>query len=529
MKQTIDHTFKNVSDNEEGKTLFGFTINTVSKYINQIEKQYFDGRKIYHGLTNSQNNPILFRHEIKGLLLLLLKLELEDPFHDEKSKITGVSETNIEKILDTYTYALDILSSHEYQVLMQYMDIENGMTFIDCVKSFKDELKRVLVLIATKYHDHAINYYDQFIRKIRDISVSIIYSTKELRFFNSNHNLRSLDLREPIMRAINCISNDIYYFDKNKICKRNVMLPDKYVIYQYKSKNEESNIREKYYEIRQKHLSYERTGLIKDGNASYDIKLDEQTELDEDHFKTVRDDNDNIDTVREKLDDVLEQLYKQAYPIKRITNISLPSKENVDYVLEKIKKELREYIPLFCKMQNLCYDKLSAAERKEIFLNDRFLLSFQNKRYPILHTDLCDYPFAGYLVDIEQYLSDRLLEDKVPSEEEIDTIVDKCIQDYKVKVGERAKWVREEFQHLDDNDFLKKEYSGIIDNINDIDLHCDALAKNLIAMILKQESDRGLIKSVRMCEKNIKKEIILAADKTDYLEKTTRPGRASHE
>ena len=102
MKSTIDYLFKDVSDNKEGKALFGFSAQTVKKCINDIEQNYFQGRKIYHGLSKSKNNAIIFRCEIKGLLLLLLKLELEDVFRDDKAKTSGISNDNIDKIIGTY-------------------------------------------------------------------------------------------------------------------------------------------------------------------------------------------------------------------------------------------------------------------------------------------------------------------------------------------------------------------------------------------------------------------------------------------
>lgn len=67
MKSTIDYLFKDLSDNKEGKKMFGFSAQTVKKCINNIEQNYFDGRKIYHGLSETQNNAIIFRCEIKGL------------------------------------------------------------------------------------------------------------------------------------------------------------------------------------------------------------------------------------------------------------------------------------------------------------------------------------------------------------------------------------------------------------------------------------------------------------------------------
>ena len=156
--------------------MFGFSTQTVKKRINDIEQHYFDGRKIYHGLSKSKNNAIIFRCEIKGLLLLLLKLELEDVFRDDKSKASGVTVSNIDKIINTYVFALDeeLLSDYEYRVLMQFTDIEDGFTFLESIRSFRNELSKSLIILATKYHDHAANYYKMFIKRIRDISVSML-------------------------------------------------------------------------------------------------------------------------------------------------------------------------------------------------------------------------------------------------------------------------------------------------------------------------------------------------------------------
>ncbi len=485
MKQTIDHTFKEVSDNGKGETLFGFSINTISKYINLIEKKYFDDKKIYHGITNSKNNAILFRHEIKGLLLLLLRLELEDVFLDEKSKDTGISTANVDKIIETYDYTLDILSSHEYQVLMHFFDIENGFSFIECIKTFKDELKRVLILLTTKYHDHTTNYYTLFIKSIRDISVSMIYGSRDLRFLKQKVNLKSLDLRGPVLKAINCISNDMYYFDDNKICKRMYTLPENYKKYE--------DIWYEFYDIRNMHLYCQPL----EGIDELGSDLNMQKELNETDLK-AQEEND-IYTIRELLSDNLKKLYEQVYSIKQQNNIYHPSQEKNDKILEAIKIGLKEYIPIFCKIQNLCYGKLSNDEMKEVFQNDRFLLEFQNRRYRLLHTELCGWSFSQFFVPLENQLSESLKKDVTITEEEIDEIINCIMKDYKEQVDKNAELVREEFLHLEDMEFMKNEYSGIFDNINDIDYHCEALAKNLIAMILKQESDDGTIISKHSC------------------------------
>lgn len=480
MKQTIDYTFNEVSDNGEGKKLFGFSFNTVSKYINLIEKKYFDDKKIYHGLTNSKNNAILFRYEIKGLLLLLLKLELEDVFIDGKSKDTGISAANVEKIAETYSYALNTLSSHEYQVLMHFIDIKNSIAFIDIIRDFKDELKRVLILLATRFHDHPTNYYRMFIKRIRDISVSMIYGSHDLRFLNRRVDLRSLDLRSPVLDAIKLISNDMYFYDANKICKRKYVLPEQYEKYE--------DICYQFYDIRNMHLYCEPLGDVE--NLGYDLNT--QTELN-DEVLEEQGDND-ISTIRDLLSTILQELYEQEFPIKKKNYFDLPSRDKIDIILQEMKSALKEYIPIFCKMQNLCYGKLSNDEMSEVFQNDRFLLEFQNRRYMLLHTELCDWSFSQYFVPLENQLSELLQKGETISDEKIEDMINCIIKEYKDKVDKNAELVREEFLHLDDMEFMKKEYSGIIDNIIDIDFHCEELAKNLIAMILKQESDDGTIK-----------------------------------
>lgn len=477
MKQTIDHQLKELSDDGKGNHWFGFSINTVRKVINDIEINYFQGRKIYHGLTNADNNAIIFRYEIKGLLLLLLKIELEDVFRDDKSKDTGISSANVDKIIEIYSYALDKLSDYEYQVLMQFTDIEDGFYFLDSIKSFKDELTRLLIIIATKYHDHTANYYKMFIKRIKDISVSMIYGSHDLSFLNSKVFLQPLDLRKAIIKTINRISNDLYYYNDDKICRRSYYLPE-----QYKKLEE---IYYDFYEIRIKHMYCPSIGDILKGEDTIDIDM--QYELNSDDLRANEED---VLKIREELSDVLKKLYEQLYPLKPHEYVLIPSKEKVDNVLKTIKTALSEYILCFCKMQKFCYGKLSETEMKEIFNNESFLCEFYNRRFQLLHTELCDWSFARYLTAIEADLSRKLLTDEFPTQEEIETIVENCIKNYKEKVDKNAKIVRDEFSNLDDKEFLKREYNGIIDNINNIEVHCEALAKNLIAMILKRESDR---------------------------------------
>ena len=93
--KTIDFSLSEVSDKKDGKRLFNYSAHTVKNTINKIETKYFNGRRIYHGTSTAKNNPVIFRPEIKGLLLILLRIELEDVFLDDKTKDTGVSVKSI--------------------------------------------------------------------------------------------------------------------------------------------------------------------------------------------------------------------------------------------------------------------------------------------------------------------------------------------------------------------------------------------------------------------------------------------------
>lgn len=466
MKSTIDYLFKDVSDNKDGKKLFGFSAQTVKKRINDIEQNYFDGRKIYHGLSKSKNNAIIFRCEIKGLLLLLLKLELEDVFRDDKSKTSGVTVSNIDKIINTYVFALDeeLLSDYEYRVLMQFTDIEDGFTFLESIRSFRNELSKSLIILATKYHDHAANYYKMFIKRISDISVSMIYGSYDSKPLNSSFLLQPLDLKAALIRAINQMCDDLYYFKDDMICRRRINLFD----------NEK--LSEEYNNIRTKHL------CIKENC------IDEQRELVSNEFSH---DEDDILDIRDELTSFLCKYYEQRYPHIPVLKSTLPTKEKIEDMLSKVEKALYRYIELFIQMQKLCYGKLSESECKEVYNYEPFLREFYNTRFQLLHTDIYDWSFANYLPKVETYLTRQIQKDALMNTDQTNELIKTTMNCCRADVMNRTQIVTEEMDKYNNKEILKSEYSGIIDNIDEIEANCDALAKNLIAMILKREADRN--------------------------------------
>lgn len=465
MKSTIDYLFKDVSDNKDGKKLFGFSAQTVKKRINDIEQNYFDGRKIYHGLSKSKNNAIIFRCEIKGLLLLLLKLELEDVFRDDKSKTSGVTVSNIDKIINTYVFALDeeLLSDYEYRVLMQFTDIEDGFTFLESIRSFRNELSKSLIILATKYHDHAANYYKMFIKRISDISVSMIYGSYDSKPLNSSFLLQPLDLKTALIRAINQMCDDLYYFKEDMICRRRIKL--------YTTKN----ISEDYYSIRLKHI------YINENN------LDEQREKSSDEFPG---DEDDITDVRNGLTNCLTKYYELKYPHISKQTSAFPTKEKIEDELSKAEKALYRYIELFIKMQKLCYGNLSESECKEVYTYEPFLREFYNTRLQLLHTEIYDWSFANYLPHIETYLTRQIKKGALTNTDQTNELIKRTMDCYRADVMNRTQIVTEEMDKYNNKEVLKSEYSGIIDNIEEIEATCESLAKNLIAMILKREADK---------------------------------------
>lgn len=394
-----------------------------------------------------------------------MKLELEDVFRDNKSKVSGVTISSIDKIIDTYEFALNdrLLSDYEYRVLMQFTDIDDGFTFLESIKAFRNELSRSLIILATKYHDHAANYFKMFIKRIRDISVSMIYGSYDLKPLNTTFFLQPLDLKAALIRTINQICDDLYYFKEDMICRRRINLLD----------NEQ--LSEEYNNICVKHICVK-------GKS-----LDEQYEKSSNEFPY---DEDSIADIRNELTSFLNKYYEQKYPhISMQTSIS-PTRKMIEKMLLKVEEALNRYVELFIKMQKLCYGKMTEDECKEIYTYEPFLREFYNTRFQLLHTEIYDWSFANYLPKIEANLTRQIRENTFPNTDQINKLIKTTMISCCKDVTNRTQIVNSEMDKLNNKGFLESEYSGIIDNIEEIEAHCESLAKNLIAMILKREADR---------------------------------------
>lgn len=146
MRKTIDYTYMDVSDNQKGEHLFGISTQTVKKAIARLEKRYFQERHIFR--SKGKGSDFLFRHEIKSLLLLLVRLELDNVFADSKSKDNGVSLANMDKLINEYEYITDPECLREYEdvVLHQSFNAEESVDFIYTIDSFQKAMTNLIVL-----------------------------------------------------------------------------------------------------------------------------------------------------------------------------------------------------------------------------------------------------------------------------------------------------------------------------------------------------------------------------------------------
>jgi len=87
MNRNYDFTLKDILSDERIKEFLNCGEVKLKRCMNEIENKYFGGKKIYHSRSSKENADFLFRFEVKGLLLLLLKLEIEEPFDKRAQKM----------------------------------------------------------------------------------------------------------------------------------------------------------------------------------------------------------------------------------------------------------------------------------------------------------------------------------------------------------------------------------------------------------------------------------------------------------
>lgn len=487
--KTIDFTLAEVSDEKDGKHLFGFSAHTVKDTINKIETKYFNGRRVYHGTSTAKNNPVIFRPEIKGLLLILLKIELEDVFLDDKTKDTGVSVKSISSLIETYNmvFAKSILSPHEKRVLFHYSDnFDDAKSILNKIRDFKISLTRMCFHLATKYHDSPTDYYSMTIKKIDEISETLILGADEYKIINVDNLFNPLDLRTPIVRAIEIILKDIFYFDEDNLCLRKDSL------------NADKSISEL------KVISSEYTGNYNE-HIGYDYENDKLVEKQEDNFE-------KIDKQREELTDILDKYYKLRYPDKNSNKGTIEDTNYRRQIFKKMKIELRAHLKRHIMIRNLLNGNLNEDVYK-IIKGDSYFLKRYNRERDILaaYTEY-SLPFRKFLYSAEEEIEKRIPNGTIISRKIIKRIAKSAIDKYNIDVQKRLNIIDKTFDDCFQSFKLKTFLSGFKDNIDEISMHCEEIAKNIIAIILKEENDGNIYRLDEYNEKLIKKNVLQPMD-----------------
>ena len=243
MNRNYDFTLKDILSDERIKEFLNCGEVKLKKCMNEIEKKYFEGKKIYHSRSAKENADFLFRFEVKGLLLLLLKLEIDDPF-DKRAQKNGISSLNVDRMIHQLSTeeGISLLTDYEYKVLIQYCDPENLNDVSKLLEQMKKAITNLAVIYARKYDNFIPGLSQNILKTISEITEMIIGRSylkddlqigpiiscnKEMTKLLPSSYINEIGLKDAVVMALNRIIRDIYYFDNNNVCYRKMRLPKK--------------------------------------------------------------------------------------------------------------------------------------------------------------------------------------------------------------------------------------------------------------------------------------------------------------
>lgn len=241
MNKNIDYTLEEILENQEGGFLSGISKTTIKKCIARLEKQYFENFNVFR--NNNKTSDYLFRFEIKDLLILLIKLENDNPFSDGKSLKEGISEKSIEKIINVYRLFEDNynLENYEQKLLHSKYDVNESLKTIKEIKIFQDNFTKFFMVVVENYTSFTSDFFQEIIRQIEAWSYQIIsysenknvlsqvasnnYKLCNDMIYNANKSF-TLDLKIAVVNTIIELSTTMYDFDKDGKCSRKPFTTD---------------------------------------------------------------------------------------------------------------------------------------------------------------------------------------------------------------------------------------------------------------------------------------------------------------
>lgn len=486
MLKKFDLSYTELMESLNGDKLFGKGTQTINTAIKNLEERYFKGRNIFR--NNTKSSDLLFRWEIKNLLLLLIKIEVDNVFGSGKSSKEGVTDLSIRKILDSYDYLnnQNELRNYEKWVLEQSFSAVTSREFVEDISAFEKTMTNFCVLVAKYYDMMPADYIKRIVAVINSFSRGIINHAQKYQIienmdipkisidqYHGTAGLRTdplrINLETAVVKAINTIADALYDFDDKGCCYR-------------KNKLKASDVfNEAYVSIHSEHLLFD------------SISLFGQKELQNDEF--------DCEKIRCKVDELMEDYWAEERKIPHNDDESSiensffnhNSKEKIDEAIEALKKETEFYLQLYCLIKLYVAGRIDRREFEKSGSGMTIFEEYEKLRNDLMGFKLSDHPFAPVLLKIEKAvwsLFDRHPDGSFSEGDKIKEIISTSIDHFRNETDLIRNQANEEFDNIENRKFDGDLLCGVKSNIDKISSDNEDVAKNILSMILKLEADK---------------------------------------
>lgn len=219
MKNTIDYTLKEIANE------IGYDEKVIKEAVRSLEEKYFKNFHIFRNTGEKSN--IIFRYEIKELLVLLVKLEIDSPFTTIRKKKDGVTINNSKKLYTEYINGIDD-NKYYKNTLKSIESVSRFNESVHIITQFSESLSNLMITIARHYYKLEKDFFVKMIEQFDQWSKDIIYCSQFLNFDEEKYVYSRLlsekgycfDFQDDIVTVIDKISVKIYGADSNGILYR---------------------------------------------------------------------------------------------------------------------------------------------------------------------------------------------------------------------------------------------------------------------------------------------------------------------
>ena len=517
-RKTVDYTFKDIIADKQIKNYLNCGEVKIKRCMNSIEEKYFDGKRIYHAISSKEKSDFLFRFEIKGLLLLLLKLEIEDPI-DGRTQKKGVSSLNVKKMITSITpQYLDVLNNYEFKLVVQYCDPEHLNSIYDILEQTQKSLMHLAVVYAKNYDNFIWGLSRSIQHKIDQITKMIIgrtYGNDDLkigtilemnnaltRLVPSSYNVQ-IGLKEAVIKAIKRITRDIYYFDENNVCYRKIYLPksestfenirNKFCILQlkhidvpWKDKRIENKILSKHSKIDDIYYMEDKNDKTFDRCAEYTVSDD----LNSEDLKTVRRlyknqkeielAEDEISEIQNCIEMILFNYYDESCGKQLEVYEDYRYYDKIEKSINKLENDFTNYVEYLYELQIH-----GLKNNKKYSLKD--LIDYRKKIEKVI---ICDIEFDMHLSFFEAKFFEKFSYSNCEDGQFLYTLIEETLNNFKEEIIYVRSDVEKEFELIDSSDYKNTPYESIEENIERLKNLIDELVNEVYAMIIRLRKEK---------------------------------------